>query len=70
MNKEKELNSYNGDFLRDYQKLVVKEKSINYNVTKEWVSNGDYFVKFSLFKESTSGKTSTNSVMTNNIQGA
>lgn len=70
MNKEEKLNSYNGDFLREYEQLVVKEKSVNYNVTKEWNSNGDHFVKFSLFKESISGKTSTNSIMTNNIQGA
>lgn len=70
MKKEKNLNHYNEDFLNDYKQLIIKKELVNYNVTKEWVSKGDHFIKFSLFKESTSGKTSSNSIMTKNIQSA
>ncbi len=70
MKKEKNLNHHNEDFLNDYEQLMSKKKLLNHNVTKEWVSKGDNFVKFSLFRESASGKTSSNSIMTKNMQSA
>lgn len=52
------------DFLKDYQK-IVRELPHDSLVLKrqEWVSTGDFFVKFSLYNHDIPSTTSTGTIM-------
>jgi len=49
------------DFEKEYNKVMKNFQRPAYqNNEQQWVAPGDFFVKFSLYKESSSGATSSN----------
>jgi hypothetical protein len=48
------------DFEKDYDKVMKKYQKPAYQAQQQWSTPGDFFVKFSLYKESSSGTSSSN----------
>ncbi len=67
-NTKKEKSST--DFQRDYEKVMKEYTSKIPSIEQQWSAPGDFFVKFSLYKETSTGKTSSSTSLINLIYNA
>jgi|GEM_PF-1627853 len=70
MSKQKKQKSEH-DFLKEYEKVM---KGWNnqpiFPTDQQWSSPSDFFVKFSLYKETSTGQTSSTTPLVNSISNA
>ena len=62
MNQSKSFpaTNYFEDYIKEHDELVSKKQEFTPTFNPQWTNKGDYFVKFSLYPEQPSGKTTSN----------